>query len=116
MPKRQGRGRVRVSVFHRPEMLTVFKRLLYHSFYADAVKPIVHGMSLLEELPPNGNISAKATSLGGVSFSIVTENCRPPSSKPSWVIEMESAINESVEAENQSLSVKCDPRLNYTPL
>ncbi len=74
-----------------------------HSFYADAVKPIVHGLSLLEELAPNGNISAKATSLGGVSFSVDTENYRPSSNRPSWISEMERAINESVEAENQEV-------------
>ncbi len=62
----------------------------------------MHGLSLLEELPPNRNISAKA-SLGGVSFSVDTENYRPSSSKPSWVIEMERDINESVHAENQEV-------------
>lgn len=66
------------------------------------VRPLVHGSSLLEELPETPDIIGRSSCSAGVAFEVDTAFHRPKTAKPSCLLKMEQAIEKPKDEEGVS--------------
>lgn len=71
-----------------------------------SVKPIIHGSSLLEELPDTSDIDKRPASRGGVAFVVEnTKSHHHSSAKPTWLLEVENNLKHFKVEEDDEVNV-----------